>query len=153
MNVDSIAMPADVTGEPFAGDPSIISTDLKRRAADYGAVYVRHFSLCRCSLLVLTAPHAALHTLRRHIRVRHAHPLPYHARLPLLPSTAKLLFMEGNIRIILRKRRRIGLPDGIVGKEVEVLEKVVGRGEVKEVKGDKEGVLFARGVIGAGKRA
>lgn len=43
------------------------------------------------------------------------------------------------------------MQDGLLGKEVESLETIVGRGEIKEVKSGKEGVIFVQGVIGAGE--
>lgn len=67
------------------------------------------------------------------------------------PSTTKLLSADSNIRIALRKRVRIGLPDGIVGKEVEIQESTLGRAEIEEVQSGREGILFIRGSIGTGK--
>lgn len=61
--------------------------------------------------------------------------------------------MEGNIRLVLRRRTHISMQNWIVGKELEVQEKVAGRGEAK---GGKEGVLFVslvcEWVIGAGEK-
>lgn len=81
-------------------------------------------------------------------------PIPFllTVAFPESPSTAKLLSADDNIRIRLHRHTRISISDGLAGKEVESLDKIVGRAEIKEVKRGKEGVLFIHGVLGAGER-
>lgn len=57
--------------------------------------------------------------------------------------------MEGNIRLVLRRPTRISMQNWIVGKELEVQEKVAGRGEAK---GGKKGVLFVSGLSALGRK-
>ncbi|KAF7972889.1 hypothetical protein HWV62_16686 [Athelia sp. TMB] len=133
MAVDSIPIPADATGEPFADDASIVSIALKPSKADRGAIY-------------LSIPAARAFASGKQI------PFLLTLFFPDAPATAKLLSSEGNIRIALRRRTRIGLPDSIVGKDVESVEKTLGRAEIREIKSGKEGVLFVSGSIGTGER-